>query len=104
MARCSGSRLPIASSRQRSTISPETRRLRDPRHNAAVPTRYDFLLDTYRTERLKTLTLWSQIPDDRMNDRVEERARSPREHMVHQSLSEEAWMRNMLGIHVSHPL
>ena len=69
-----------------------------------MPTRYDFLLDTYRTERLKTLTLWSQVPDDRMNDRIEERARSPREHMVHQSLSEEAWMRNMLGIHVSHPV
>jgi uncharacterized damage-inducible protein DinB len=67
-----------------------------------VPTRYDFLLDTYRTERLKTLTLWSQVPDNRMNDRIEERARSPREHMVHQSLSEEAWMRNMLGIRVSH--
>ena len=68
-----------------------------------MPTRYDFLLDTYRTERLKTLTLWSQVPDDRMNDRIEEQARPPREHMVHQSLSEEAWMRNMLGIRVSHP-
>ena len=27
--------------------------------------RYDFLVDTYRTERVKTLTVWSQIPDGR---------------------------------------
>jgi len=71
---------------------------------AAVPTRYDFLLDTYRTERLKTLNLWSQVPDARMNERIEARARSPREHMVHQSLSEDAWMRNMFGISVAHPV
>jgi uncharacterized damage-inducible protein DinB len=64
--------------------------------------RYDFLLDTYRTERLKTLNLWSQVPDDRMNDRLEARARSPREHMVHQCLSEDGWMRTMLGISVAH--
>jgi hypothetical protein len=67
-----------------------------------VATRYDFLLDTYRTERLKTLNLWSQVPDDRMNDRLEPRARSPREHMVHQCLSEDTWMRNMFGITVGH--
>ena len=28
--------------------------------------RYDFLVETYRTERLKTLGVWSQIPDARM--------------------------------------
>jgi uncharacterized damage-inducible protein DinB len=67
-----------------------------------VSTRYDFLLDTYRTERLKTLNLWSQVPDGRLNDRIEARARSPREHMVHQCLSEDAWMRNMFGISVGH--
>ena len=67
-----------------------------------MATRYDFLLDTYRTERLKTLNLWSQVPDDRMNDRLEPRARSPREHMVHQCLSEDTWMRNMFGIIVGH--
>jgi len=69
-----------------------------------VPTRYDFLIDTYRTERLKTLNLWSQVPDGRMNDRLEARARSPREHMVHQCLSEDGWMRSMLGINVSHAI
>jgi len=69
-----------------------------------VPARYDFLLDTYRTERLKTLNLWSQVPDERIDDRIEPRARSPREHMVHQSLSEDGWMRSMFGISVSHPV
>src|SRR4051812_41132812 len=39
-----------------------------------------------------------------MNDRIEARARSPREHMVHQCLSEDGWMRNMFGITVGHPV
>jgi uncharacterized damage-inducible protein DinB len=62
--------------------------------------RYDFLVETYRTERLKTLGVWSQIPDERMLFRPEPRARSPLEHMVHQSVSEDVWMRDMLGIHI----
>jgi uncharacterized damage-inducible protein DinB len=61
-------------------------------------THYDFLLETYRTERIKTLSVWSQIPDDRMSFRPEARARTPHEHMVHQCLSEDAWMTKMLGI------
>ena len=61
-------------------------------------TRYDFLVDTYRTERIKTLSVWSQIPDDRMAFRPEPRARTPHEHMVHQCMSEDAWMTKMLGI------
>lgn len=63
-------------------------------------TRYDFLLDTYRTERLKTLSLWAQVPDARMRERAEPRARTPLEHMVHQCLSEDAWMRTMLAIDI----
>src|SRR5512145_1477092 len=62
--------------------------------------RYDFLVDTYRTERLKTLSVWSQIPDARMLFRPEPRARTPLEHMVHQCMSEDGWMKNMLGIDV----
>jgi uncharacterized damage-inducible protein DinB len=65
--------------------------------------RFDFLVETYRTERLKTLGVWSQVPDGRMAFRPEPRARSPLEHMVHQSLSEDAWMKNMLGILISRP-
>ena len=65
--------------------------------------RYDFLVETYRTERLKTLSVWSQIPDDRMRFRPEPRARTPLEHMVHQSVSEDTWMRTMLDIVVARP-
>jgi uncharacterized damage-inducible protein DinB len=64
--------------------------------------RYDFLVDTYRTERLKTLSVWSQIPDAQMRLRAEPRARTPLEHMVHQCISEDAWMTSMLGITVGH--
>jgi uncharacterized damage-inducible protein DinB len=63
--------------------------------------RYAFLVDSYRTERLKTLSVWSQVPDARMLERIEPRARSPQEHMVHQCLSEDTWMRTMLGLAVS---
>jgi uncharacterized damage-inducible protein DinB len=65
--------------------------------------RFDFLVDTYRTERLKTLSVWSQVPDARMRFRPEPRARSPLEHMVHQCVSEDNWMRSMLGIAVDRP-
>jgi len=64
-----------------------------------MPT-YDFLVDTYRTECLKTLGVWSQVPDSRMRFRPEPRARTPHEHMVHQCMSEDAWMKSMLGITV----
>ena len=63
--------------------------------------RYDFLIETYRTERLKTLSIWSQVPDARSSFRPEPRARTPHEHMVHQCVSEDTWMRTMLGITVS---
>jgi len=64
---------------------------------------YDFLVETYRTERLKTLSVWSQIPDEHMSFRPEPRARTPHEHMVHQCLSEDGWMTSMLGLTLSHP-
>jgi uncharacterized damage-inducible protein DinB len=59
---------------------------------------FSFLADTYDTERLKTLSVWSQIPDAHMAFRPEPRARTPHEHMVHQCMSEDAWMRTMLGL------
>jgi uncharacterized damage-inducible protein DinB len=65
---------------------------------------FDFFGDTYDTERLKILSVWSQIPDDQMRFRPEPRARSPLEHMVHQCVSEDAWMRNMLGIDAGLPV
>jgi DinB family protein len=60
--------------------------------------RYDFLVDTYETERIKTLSVWSQFSDDEMDFRPEPRARTPHEQMVHQCLSEDKWMKEMLGI------
>ena len=63
--------------------------------------RYDFLVESYRTERLKTLSVWSQVPDAQMAFRPEPRARTPLEHMVHQCVSEDTWMRTMLGVTVS---
>jgi uncharacterized damage-inducible protein DinB len=65
--------------------------------------RYDFLLDTYETERLKTLSVWSQFVDADLSYRPDPRARSPHEHMVHQCVSEDLWMRNMLGIDLGEP-
>ena len=65
--------------------------------------RYDFLVETYRTERIKTLSVWSQFADDDLNYRPEPRARTPREHMVHQCVSEDNWMKNMLGIDANQP-
>jgi uncharacterized damage-inducible protein DinB len=62
--------------------------------------RYEFLVDTYRTERLKTLGVWAQVPEDRMRARLERRARSPLEHMVHQCQSEHAWMHDMLSLSI----
>jgi len=64
---------------------------------------FSFIPDTYDTERLKTLTVWSQVPDEHMGFRPEARARSPLEHMVHQCISEDGWMRTMLGIDVGVP-
>jgi len=61
---------------------------------------FAFFADTYATERLKILSVWSQIPDEQMRFRPEPRARTPLEHMVHQCMSEDAWMKTMLGIDV----
>ena len=45
---------------------------------------YSFLVDTYSTERFKTLSVWSQLSDADLRFRPEPRARTPQEHMVHQ--------------------
>lgn len=64
---------------------------------------YDFMLDTYETERLKTLSVWSEFADADLDFRPAPLARTPREHMVHQCLSEHNWMLNMLGIDPGRP-
>jgi uncharacterized damage-inducible protein DinB len=65
--------------------------------------RYDFLLDTYDTERLKILSVWSQFRDEDLRFRPEPRARTPHEQMVHQCVSEDIWMKSMLGIDLGAP-
>ncbi|MBI5365278.1 MAG: damage-inducible protein DinB [Planctomycetes bacterium] len=57
-----------------------------------------FLIDSYATERVKTLSVWSQFRDADLELRIEPRARTPHEHFVHQCVSEDNWMRTMLGI------
>jgi len=68
--------------------------------------RYDFLIDSYDTERVKVLSVWSEFRDDDLAVRPKAddvRGRSVHEHMVHQCVSEDAWFRNMLGIDVGAP-
>jgi uncharacterized damage-inducible protein DinB len=68
--------------------------------------RYDFLVETYATERIKVVSVWSEFRDEdlpvRPNPR-DSRGRSVREQMVHQCVSENLWFMNMLGIDVSAP-
>jgi uncharacterized damage-inducible protein DinB len=67
---------------------------------------YDFLIDTYETERVKVLSVWSEFHDDDLAVRPragDPRGRSVREQMVHQCVSEDLWFRNMLGIDVGAP-
>ncbi len=60
--------------------------------------------ESYDTERLKTLSVWSQFGDADLQFRPEPRARTPLEHMVHQCTSEGNWMRDMLGLDSGLPL
>jgi uncharacterized damage-inducible protein DinB len=67
---------------------------------------YHFLVETYETEILKVLSVWSSFHDDDLNVRphpTDTRGRSIREQMIHQCNSEDAWFRNMFGIDVGMP-
>ena len=68
--------------------------------------RYDFLIDSYDSERVKVLSVWSEFRDDDLPVRPKQddpRGRSVHEHMVHQCVSEDTWFRTMLGIDVGAP-
>jgi uncharacterized damage-inducible protein DinB len=68
--------------------------------------RYDFLVGTYDTERLKVVSVWSEFRDEELPVRPrsgDPRGRSVHEQMVHQCVSEDLWFRNMLGIEVGEP-
>jgi uncharacterized damage-inducible protein DinB len=67
---------------------------------------YDFLVETYATERLKVLSVWSEFRDEDLPVRPragDPRGRSVHEQMVHQCVSEDLWFRNMLAIDVGAP-
>ncbi len=68
--------------------------------------RYQFLIDTYETERLKVLSVWSMFDDEDLPVRpnpADRRGRSVHEQMVHQCVSEDLWFRNILGVDVAAP-
>ena len=65
---------------------------------------YQFLVDTYETEILKVLSVWSMFDDRDLAKRPhksDKRGRNFLEHMVHQCVSEDFWFRTMLGIKVT---
>jgi uncharacterized damage-inducible protein DinB len=68
--------------------------------------RYQFLVETYETERVKVVSVWSEFRDEDLAFRpnaADARGRSVREQMVHQCVSEDLWFRTMLGIDVGVP-
>jgi uncharacterized damage-inducible protein DinB len=67
---------------------------------------YDFLVETYATERVKVVSVWSEFHDADLPCRPnpsDSRGRSVCEQMVHQCVSEDLWFCSMLGIEVSAP-
>ncbi len=68
--------------------------------------RYAFLVETYATERVKVVSMWSEFRDSDLPVRPRDgdrRGRSVHEQMVHQCVSEDLWFRNTLGIDVGAP-
>ncbi|MGC1619314.1 MAG: DinB family protein [Candidatus Acidiferrum sp.] len=68
--------------------------------------RYDFLVETYETERVKVVSVWSEFRDEELEFRPnakDRRGRSVHEQMVHQCASEDLWFRGMLGIETGAP-
>ncbi len=68
--------------------------------------RYQFLIDTYETERLKVLSVWCMFHEDDLAVRPhpsDTRGRNAREQMQHQCISENNWFREMFSIDVNAP-
>lgn len=66
--------------------------------------RYRFLVETYETEILKVLGVWSACEDADLETRPrtgDARGRTLHEQMVHQCVSENLWFERMLGIPVA---
>jgi hypothetical protein len=68
--------------------------------------RYNFLVETYASERIKVISVWSEFRDEDLPVRPrpdDPRGRSVHEQMVHQCVSEDLWFRTMFGIDVEAP-
>ena len=66
--------------------------------------RYRFLVDTFETEILKVLSVWSMFAGEDLRRRPhpdDPRGRSLLEQLVHQCVSEDFWFSQMLGISVT---
>ena len=73
-------------------------------HCNDTPSRYQFLVDTYRTEIEKVLGVWAVFDDTDLHTRphtTDRRGRNLLEQMIHQSVSENLWFARMLGIIVT---
>jgi len=67
---------------------------------------YQFIVDTYETERMKVLSVWSMFKDEELPVRPhseDARGRSVHEQMVHQCVSEDFWFKEILGVDVGAP-
>ena len=67
---------------------------------------YQFLIDTYETERTKVLSTWSTFKDEDLSIRPhpsDKRGRNVLEQMIHQCMGENKWFTGMLGIDVGAP-
>ncbi len=67
---------------------------------------YAHLVDTYETERIKTLGVWSMFADDDLPIRprpLNQMDRNALEHMIHQCMGENKWFCEMLDIDVDAP-
>ena len=70
-----------------------------------MASRYAFLVETYETEILKVLSVWSMADEEHLDTRPRDgdrRGRTLREHMVHQCQSENGWFANMFEIKAPH--
>ncbi len=68
--------------------------------------RYSFLLQTYNTERLKVIGVWSSFRDADLAARphpTDTRGRSVLEQMIHQCVSEDHWFKNFFGVDIGRP-
>ncbi len=67
---------------------------------------YQFIVDTYETERMKVLSVWSMFKGEELPIRPhsqDARGRSVQEQMVHQCVSEDLWFKQILGVDVGAP-